>query len=406
MLNENRQMLKHHLFAVLSAFPPVSACIKAMILALALAACCKDDPEPGPEPPVPPVPPTPEIPEAQVPVPLRLHARPEGDETVLWQDDDTLHVILTEENGLRACGDTAFYRYTFAPADGMPQHFAPATPADTAFMPADSSRLDLLVYRPANAALRRDSLWIPVDASVLTASGRPFMTAQRTDGLHLLAPEATVTLQHRLTRLSLNLVPTGTAERSTKAQPDTPVKATLATDSLPFAGARVMLKGNPSEAVWSLTQEAFIAYGDTASQYFTMSADGTDGYLYAIPGYMPGAAGNPGEGDTKPQFSLLVDIPGREPIIIPLDDYLPDGTLEVGISIDIRINIPVTPDNPDNPDHPDNPDNPDNPNVPDYPNIPDYPNPPTPPDPDIIRISVTLTDWENIIYDCLLYPDI
>ena len=363
-----------------------TAGIILLAVAFCLAACCKDDPGPGPGPgPEPPEPPTPPVPEANVRVPLSLEARPEGNDAPLWQADDTLHVILTGTNGSQALGDTAFYRYICASVAGEPFRFSPATVRDTAFLPADSSKVDLLVYRPALIALDRPTLRLTVDAPQLTALGYPLMTAARRQGLHVLEPAASVTLSHRLARLSVGLtLGDGTKKKTVRAESDA------------LEGAQIILHGNSASAVWSLPDEAFISYGDTVSQYFRMRSDGTSGYLYTI----PSPTSQPGD-DTPPLF-LTVRVPGRQPFEIPLDKYLPPEGLNTGISVNITIEIPKEPDDPDTPDEPDDPDNPDNPDGPDD---PDDPTPPTPPDPNIVRITVTLTDWENIIYDSDLYPD-
>ena len=76
-------------------------------------------------------------------------------------------------------------------------------------------------------------------------------------------------------------------------------------------------------------------------------------------------------GWAKPELSLTVQIPEHDPLEIPLNKYLPEGLLEAGISIDIQIEVPEVPV----------------------------------PAPDILRIQVTLSDWENIIYDVSLLPD-
>lgn len=402
--------LKHNLFAAFKATPTVPL----LALVLALGACCKDDPDPGPGPgPLPPDPPTPPVPETPVAkVPLSLHARPEGDDAPLWLDDDTLHVVLTEKDGASALGDTAFYRYVNRPEKDLLYRFAPALAKDTAFLPPDSSLVDLLVYRPASVALQREKLYLSVDAGELTLSGRPLMTAARATGLHVAAPETTVTLCHRLARLSITLEANSTGQQA-------PLKAAARATS-PLEGTLVYLQGNPKSATWSLPEERYIAYGDTVSQPFIMQTDGTSGYLYTIPN--TDRASDPG---SAPELVLVVSVPERNPIRIPLDNYLPEGLLNTGTSVDIALEVnlkpdepdnpdepdePDNPDNPDNPDEPDNPDNPDNPDEPDEPDNPDNPdNPdepePTPPVSDIIRIKVTLTDWENIIYDITLYPD-
>lgn len=387
--------LKHILFAPFKASPTVP--LLALSFVLAMGACGKDDPEPGPEPPTPPTPEVPEVPTARVP--LSLHARPEGDDAPLWLDDDTLHVILTETAGSCALGDTAFHRYVNRPLKDLPYRFAPAEPKDTAFMPADSSRVDLLVYRPAFVALQRAKLHLSVDANELTRSGRPLMTAARAIGLHIAAPETTVTLSHRLAHLSvaLNADTTNTtpAVKTTKAPT---LKADNASAS-PLAGTRMYLQGNPAKATWSLPEEKYIAYGDTATQPFIMHPDGSTGYLYTIPN--SAFATDP---DNASELTLVVCIPGQSPMRIPLNDYLPEGLLGTGISVNIKLDVKVDP-TPD-PDDPDNPDPKPDPKPDPNPGPGPGPGPgPKPIDPNIIQVKVTLTDWINEIYNETLYPD-
>lgn len=180
------------------------------------------------------------------------------------------------------------------------------------------------------------------------------MTAARTAGIHAGQPEASIMLVHRLTRLyvSLNKASKANLQRSS-------VSATKADETT------ITFHGNPAQGIWSLPDEAFVEYGEPVSQPFIVQSDGTGGYLYALPGW-------PGQPDgQKPELSLTVQIPEHDPLEIPLNKYLPEGLLEAGISIDIQIEVPEVPV----------------------------------PAPDILRIQVTLSDWESIIYDVSLLPD-
>lgn len=371
MLKVNIPILKHHLFAAFRALP--SAAIVAL-LSLALAACSKDDPEP--EPPLPPNPPTPVEPGAAQRVALRLQARPAGDNPEPWSPTDTLHLVLAEPAARTALGDTALFRYVFpekADATDKATCFIPVSAADSAFLPSDSSLVDLMVYRPASPAFQLDRLLLSVDTHEQTATGRPLMTAERTVGLHAGQPEANIVLSHRLTRLYVNLNmidSTGTATATeTKAKAVAP---------------SITLHGNPAQAVWSLPDERFIEYGDTLPQPFAMQNDGLGGYLYTLPGI---------EGNT-PSLTLTIEIPDRAPLNISLNEYLPEGLLQTGVSIEIQIDVPKNPDPGIDPEPDPTPD-------PDPSPGPD----PTPPDPNILRIQVTQSDWEDIIYDITLEPD-
>lgn len=398
MLKVNIPMLKHHLFAAFQALP--AAAIIAL-LSLALAACSKDDPEP--EPSLPPDPPTPVEPGTAQRVALRLQARPAGDNPEPWSPTDTLHLVLAEPAGRTALGDTALFRYVFpekADATNKATYFIPASAADSAFLPSDSSLVDLMAYRPASPALQLDRLLLSVDTREHTATGRPLMTAERTVGLHAGQPEANIVLSHRLTRLYVNL----NMIDSTGAATATGTKAV----SNETATASITLHGNPAQAVWSLPDEKFIEYGDTLPQQFAMQHDGLGGYLYTLPGI---------EG-TTPSLTLTIEIPDRAPLNISLNEYLPEGLLQAGISVDIRIDVPKNPDpgidpepeptpDPDPSPEPDPDPSPDpNPNPNPSPDPDPSPSPdPTPPDPNILRIQVTQSDWENIIYDIMLDPD-
>lgn len=262
--------------------------------------------------------------------------------------------MLAEPNGRTALGDTALYRYAFGEGADHPGRFLPVSVVDSAFLPSDSSEVDLMAYRPASAALQSDRLRLPVNSRELTALGRPLMTAARTAGIHAGQPEASIMLVHRLTRLyvSLNKASKANLQRSS-------VSATKADETT------ITFHGNPAQGIWSLPDEAFVEYGEPVSQPFIVQSDGTGGYLYALPGW-------PGQPDgQKPELSLTVQIPEHDPLEIPLNKYLPEGLLEAGISIDIQIEVPEVPV----------------------------------PAPDILRIQVTLSDWENIIYDVSLLPD-
>lgn len=371
MLKVNIPILKHHLFSAFRALP--SAAIVAL-LSLALAACSKDDPEP--EPPLLPNPPTPVEPGTAQRVALRLQARPAGDNPEPWSPTDTLHLVLAEPAARTALGDTALFRYVFpekADATDKATCFIPVSAADSAFLPSDSSLVDLMVYRPASPAFQLDRLLLSVDTREQTATGRPLMTAERTVGLHAGQPEANIVLSHRLTRLYVNLNmidSTGTATATeTKAKAVAP---------------SITLHGNPAQAVWSLPDERFIEYGDTLPQPFAMQNDGLGGYLYTLPGI---------EGNT-PSLTLTIEIPDRAPLNISLNEYLPEGLLQTGVSIEIQIDVPKNPDPGIDPEPDPTPD-------PDPSPDPD----PTPPDPNILRIQVTQSDWEDIIYDITLDPD-
>ena len=373
-------MLKHHLFAAFQALP--AAAIIAL-LSLVLAACSKDDPEPGPS--LPPDPPSPVEPGTVQRVALRLQARPAGDNPEPWSPTDTLHLVLAEPAGRTALGDTALFRYVFpekADATDKATYFIPASEADSAFLPSDSSLVDLMAYRPASPALQLDRLLLSVDTREHTATGRPLMTAERTVGLHAGQPEANIVLSHRLTRLYVNL----NMIDSTGAATATGKKAV----SNETATASITLHGNPAQAVWSLPDEKFIEYGDTLPQPFAMQHDGLGGYLYTLPGI---------EGKTS-SLTLTIEIPDRVPLNISLNEYLPEGLLQAGISVDIRIDVPKNPDPGIDPEPEPTPD-PDPSPEPDPDPSPD----PTPPDPNILRIQVTQSDWENIIYDIMLDPD-
>nr|WP_293717043.1 hypothetical protein [uncultured Parabacteroides sp.] len=208
------------------------------------------------------------------------------------------------------------------------------------------------------------------------------MTAERTVGLHAGQPEANIVLSHRLTRLYVNL----NMIDSTGAATATGKKAV----SNETATASITLHGNPAQAVWSLPDEKFIEYGDTLPQPFAMQHDGLGGYLYTLPGI---------EGKTS-SLTLTIEIPDRVPLNISLNEYLPEGLLQAGISVDIRIDVPKNPDPGIDPEPEPTPD-PDPSPEPDPDPSPD----PTPPDPNILRIQVTQSDWENIIYDIMLDPD-
>ena len=295
-------MLKHHLFAAFQALP--AAAIIAL-LSLVLAACSKDDPEPGPS--LPPDPPSPVEPGTVQRVALRLQARPAGDNPEPWSPTDTLHLVLAEPAGRTALGDTALFRYVFpekADATDKATYFIPASEADSAFLPSDSSLVDLMAYRPASPALQLDRLLLSVDTREHTATGRPLMTAERTVGLHAGQPEANIVLSHRLTRLYVNL----NMIDSTGAATATGKKAV----SNETATASITLHGNPAQAVWSLPDEKFIEYGDTLPQPFAMQHDGLGGYLYTLPGI---------EGKTS-SLTLTIEIPDRVPLNISLNEYL------------------------------------------------------------------------------------
>lgn len=378
MLKVNIPILKHHLFAAFRALP--SAAIVAL-LSLALAACSKDDPEPEP-----PNPPTPVEPGTAQRVALRLQARPAGDNPEPWSPTDTLHLVLAEPAAHTALGDTALFRYVFpekADATDKATCFIPVSVADSAFLPSDSSLVDLMVYRPASPAFQLDRLLLSVDTREQTATGRPLMAAERTVGLHAGQPEANIVLSHRLTRLYVNMNmidSTGTATATeTKAKAVAP---------------SITLHGNPAQAVWSLPDERFIEYGDTLPQPFAMQNDGLGGYLYTLPGI---------EGNT-PSLTLTIEIPDRAPLNISLNEYLPEGLLQTGVSIEIQIDVPKNPDPGIDPEPDPTPDPDPNPNPSPDPDPSPGPDP-TPPDPNILRIQVTQSDWEDIIYDITLEPD-
>lgn len=325
-------------------------------IGLLFVTCGKDDPEPGPVPsdPVPPTPPTPVVPDAPRAVALRLLALPAGDNPEPWSVADTLHLVLAEPNGRTALGDTALYRYAFGEGADHPGRFLPVTVVDSAFLPSDSSEVDLMAYRPGfgRPAIRQ-----------APATGRQ----PRTDspgtppddgGTYRWNPCGQHECKHYagtpVTRLyvSLNKASKANLQRSS-------VSATKADETT------ITFHGNPAQGIWSLPDEAFVEYGEPVSQPFIVQSDGTGGYLYALPGW-------PGQPDgQKPELSLTVQIPEHDPLEIPLNKYLPEGLLEAGISIDIQIEVPEVPV----------------------------------PAPDILRIQVTLSDWENIIYDVSLLPD-
>lgn len=353
MRKNNMQTQKYPLFTLFKKFLTVFALSGISLL---FVACGKDDPEPGPVPPDPviPTPPPPVVPDIPHAVALRLLALPAGDNPEPWSVADTLHLVLAEPDGDRALGDTALYRYAFGEGEDHPGRFLPVSVADSAFLPADSSEVDLMAYRPASTALQSDRLRLPVDSRELTALGRPLMTAARTAGINAGQPEASIVLVHRLTRLHVGL------NKTSKASPLRSCISTTKTDE-----TTIMLHGNPAQGIWSLPDEAFVEYGEPVSQPFIVQSDGTGGYLYALPGW-------PGQPDgQKPELSLTVQIPERDPLEISLNKYLPEGLLQAGISIDIQVEVPEVPV----------------------------------PDPDILRIQVTLSDWENIIYDVSLLPD-
>lgn len=63
-------------------------------------------------------------------------------------------------------------------------YFIPASVADSAFLPSDSSLVDLMGLPSASPALQIDRLLLAIDTREQTATGRPLMTAERTIGLH------------------------------------------------------------------------------------------------------------------------------------------------------------------------------------------------------------------------------
>lgn len=399
MRKENMQTLKNHLFTNMKRFLAVFALSGISLL---FVACGKDDPEPRPVPPdpVPPTPPTPVVPDAPRAVALRLLALPAGENPEPWSVADTLHLVLTEPNGRTALGDTALYRYAFGEGEDHPGRFLPVSVADSAFLPADSSEVDLMAYRPASLALQSDRLRLPVDSRELTSLGRPLMTAARTVGIHAGQPEASIVLSHRLTRLYVSLNKVG------KASPQKSSTSATKAD-----GTAIVLHGNPAQGIWSLPDEAFVEYGEPVSQPFIIQSDEMGGYLYALPGWLGQSDGQ------KPELSLSIQIPERDPLEVPLNKYLPEGLLEAGISIDIQIEVPEvpvpdpdpTPDPEPDPDPTPKPDPDPAPDPAPSPEPDPSPDPDPAPDPapdsDILRIKVTLSDWENIIYDITILPD-
>lgn len=165
------QRLKHFLFWSLKTFLAVSILSGISFMFI---VCGKDDPEPGPVPPgpEPPTPPTPAVPDIPRAVALRLLALPAGENPAPWSVADTLHLVLTEPGGHTALGDTALYRYAFGEGADHPGRFLPVSVADSAFLPADSSEVDLMAYRPASLALQSDRLRLPVDSRELTARSK------------------------------------------------------------------------------------------------------------------------------------------------------------------------------------------------------------------------------------------
>lgn len=236
------QTQKYPLFTHLKQFLTVFALSGISIL---FVACGKDDPEPGPVSPDPviPTPPPPVVPDTPHAVALRLLALPAGDNPEPWSVTDTLHLILAEPGGRTALGDTAFYRYAFGESTDHPGRFLPVSAADSAFLPTDSSEVDLMAYRPASTALQTDRLRLPVDCRKLTALGRPLMTAARTTGINAGQPEASIVLSHRLTRLyvSLNNINRKVKKSQTSLSPVTKADETT-----------IILHGNPAWGIWSL----------------------------------------------------------------------------------------------------------------------------------------------------------
>ena len=373
---------------------------------LLLSACGKDDPQPEP-PVIPDVPDEPDKPDTELRIPLVLGARPVGDKTQKWLPTDTLCLVLTEPGGTEALGDTAFSRYAYAAVPNDSTLFVPVSEKDTLFLPSDSSLVDLLAYRPASVPLQKSDLLLSVDTRVMTATGLPLMTSPRKKNLYAAVPEASITMIHQLTRLSMSLNREKGKTSSTRLQ----TKAEI----VGAEGTTIVLHGNPVSGVWSLPDEMFVAYGDTAAQRFVMHSSGNFGYLYTMPGQADPSI-------TQPELTLVVSIPGHAPITLSLNDYLPKGYLEEGTSVNIAIVLPdptpdpdpedPDPDVPDIPD-PDNPDVPDTPDVPDIPDIPDNPDPGIPDVPDnpdpgpsvLIQIEVTLTDWNDVTHDDYINMD-
>lgn len=374
---------------------------------LLLSACGKDDPQPEP-PVIPDVPDEPDKPDTELRIPLVLGARPVGDKTQKWLPTDTLCLVLTEPGGTEALGDTAFSRYAYAAVPNDSTLFVPASEKDTLFLPSDSSLVDLLAYRPASVPLQKNDLLLSVDTRVMTATGLPLMTSPRKKNLYAAVPEASITMIHQLTRLSMSLNREKGKTSSTRLQ----TKAEI----VGAEGTTIVLHGNPVSGVWSLPDEMFVAYGDTAAQRFVMHSSGNFGYLYT----MPGQADLANPGIPQPELTLVVSIPGHAPITISLNDYLPKGYLEEGTSVNIAIvlpdptpedpdpedpDVPDVPDEPDTPDIPDTPDEPDEPDVPDVPDNPDLPDTPDPGPSVLIQIEVTLTDWNDVAHDDYINMD-
>lgn len=178
-----------------------------------------------------------------------------------WETGDAIGLCMNPTGTAETINGVFNYCYKITSA-GANGKLSPDGTANTAYFPADGSKVDFLAYHPYKAnALTRD-FTLPVDVSRQPATD--LLTA-RTNGHDRTAPAIALSFGHRLVKLIFTLKGSGS----------------LTNDLL--AGAHLVIKGMDTQASCLLTDGSIT--GHTATQDITvpLNAQGTTGEAIVLP---------------------------------------------------------------------------------------------------------------------------
>lgn len=178
-----------------------------------------------------------------------------------WEENDAIGLCMNFSGDTKTANGVFNYNYKIIAA-GANGKLSPATAAETAYFPADGSKVDFLAYHPYQAGSLTASFTLPVDVSLQPATD--LLTA-RTNGHDRSLPAISLSFGHRLAKLVFTLKGSGI----------------VSNDQL--TGASLVIKGMNTKATCQLADGTITNDATPQDIIVPLNAQGTAGEAIVLP---------------------------------------------------------------------------------------------------------------------------
>lgn len=178
-----------------------------------------------------------------------------------WEAGDAIGLYMNFTKGLETANGVFNYCYKIAAA-GTSGKLFPEQESNTAYFPADGSKVDFLAYHPYRTDIPVQDFTLPVDVSRQPATD---LLTTRTDGHDRNKPTITLNFEHRLVKLIFTLEGSGI----------------VTNDQL--AGATLIIKGMNTKATCLLTDGSIKDPATPQDISVPLNTQGTTGEAITLP---------------------------------------------------------------------------------------------------------------------------